>query len=142
MPSYNTNYPPPFLAYEYPLSSYLVFSKEALTVGEFSQQVSLPLGLVAGQKGIRVEVDFNSDPGNFELDVLEADNDTAGQFEYQQVPSGGAMTQANKTSGPNGVNTHISTDLIPVAGQFVLVYVKTAPSNASITATVRISRAA
>ncbi|MGA9670368.1 MAG: hypothetical protein WBQ94_14240 [Terracidiphilus sp.] len=140
MPAYNTAYPPPFLAYEFPLNTYLVFSKEAIVAGEFSQQVSIPLGLVAGQKGIRVELDFNQNPGAYEIDVMESDNDLLGGSQYQQVPTGGALTTV--TTGANGPNTHQSTDLIPVAGQFVLLYVKTAPANGGTTVTARITRAA
>lgn len=140
MPQYNAQYPPPFLAIGAPLHTFLVFSAEALQQGEFSQQVSLPLGPVAGQKGIRVEVDFNANPGVYEIDVMEADNDSAGSLEYQQVPSSGQLNTV--TAGPNGASTHVSTDLIPVAGQFVCLFVKTAPANANITCTARISRAA
>ena len=140
MPQYNTALQPPFLSYEYPLNEYLVFNAEALTAGEFSQQVSIPIGPVAGQKGIRVEVDFNQNPGAFELDVMESDYDLNGELNYQQVPAAGQINTV--TAGMNGANTHQSTDLIPVAGQFACIFVKTPPANAGTTATVRISRAA
>lgn len=139
MPQYNTALQPPFLSYEYPLNEYLVFNAETLTLGEFSQQLQLPIGPVAGQKGIRVEVDFSANPGAFELDVMESDYDLNGSLNYQQVPAGGQINTV--TNGMNGANTHQSTDLIPVAGQFVCIYVRTPPANA-VTATVRISRAA
>lgn len=140
MPKYNTLYPPPFLSYEAPLDTYLVFNNEAVVAGELSQQVSLPIGPVAGQKGIRIEVDFNQNPGAFEFDVVEVDDDTQGQQEYQLVPAGGQINTV--TSGPNGASTHQSTDLIPVAGKMVAIFVKTAPANAGTTARVRITRAA
>jgi hypothetical protein len=140
MPSYNTRNPPPFLGYTFPDNNYLGFNAEALAAGEFSQQVQIPIGPVAGQKGIRVEVDFNQNPGAFELDVMESDSDLNGSLNYQQVPSGGQINTV--TNGMNGANTHQSTDLIPVAGQFVCIFVKTPPANAGTTATVRITRAA
>lgn len=139
MPAYNTRNPPPFLGYTYPDNNYLVFNAEALTTGEFSQQVNLPIGPVAGQKGIRVEVDFSANPGAFELDVMESDYDLNGALNYQQVPSAGQINTV--VAGMNGASTHQSTDLIPVAGQFVCIFVKTQPAN-PCTATVRISRAA
>lgn len=138
-PAYNSQYPPPFLAYEFPLNTFLVFNAEALAINEFSQQVQLPIGPVSGQKGIRVEIDFSANPGVFEIDVMEADNDLAGELEYQEVPSGGQINTV--TAGPNGASTHASTDLIPVAGQFVCLFVKTNPGNAC-TCTARITRAA
>ena len=141
-PLYDTQYPPPFLSYEAPLNTFLVFNGEALVTGKMSQQVSLPIGPVAGPKGIRVEVDFNQNPGVFELDVVEVDDDTQGQQEYQLVPTAGQLVNGNLTSGPNGASTHISSDLIPVAGQMVAIYVKTQPANAGTTARVRITRAA
>lgn len=138
-PLYNAQYPPPFLAIGAPLHTFLVFNAEALVVNEFSQQVSLPMAAVAGQKGIRVEIDFSANPGVYEIDVMEADNDPAGSLEYQQVPAGGQLNTV--TAGPNGASTHVSTDLIPVAGQFVCLFVRTAPANAC-TCTARITRAA
>lgn len=142
MPKYGSALQPPFLGTNYPLHQYAVFNAEAVTLGEYSQQVGLPLGPTTGAKGIRVEIDFSANPGNFEFDVMESDSDILGPLGYDQVPTGGGMTQANVTSGPNGANTRIATDLIPVAGQFVCLYVKTIPSNASITCTARITRAA
>lgn len=140
MPPYNSQYPPPFLGRDFPLNTFLVFNAEALKVGEYSQQVQVPVGLSA--KGIRVQVDFSSDPGAGEILVLEGDNDAAGSADYDQVPSAGDLVYANITSGPNGPNTRLATDLIPVAGQFVCLYVKAVPSNSGITATARITRAA
>lgn len=140
MPPYNTQSPPPFLAIGAPLNTYLVFIAELVAAGEFSQQLGLPLAAVAGQKGIRVEIDFSANPGAFEIDVMEADWDANGQLEYQQVPSAGQLNTV--TNGPNGANTHSSTDLIPIAGQFCCLFVKTAPANAGIKVTARISRAA
>jgi hypothetical protein len=137
MPVYNTQSPPPFLGRDYPLNTSLVFSAEALVTGEFSQQLQVPTGLA--QKGIRVELDFSADPGAYEIDVMEADTDQSGAAEYQQVPVGGAMS--TRTAGPNGANTHQSSDQIPVAGQFVCLYVKAQPAN-PCTCTARITRAA
>ena len=136
MPTFNTLTPPAAL---YLGDSTLVFNAEALTTGEFSAQVALAPNWSSGSKGIRVEVDFNANPGTFELDVMESDADQNGAANYQQVPSAGQINTV--TTGKNGASTHQSTDLIPVAGQFVLIYVKTQPSNASITATVRVTRA-
>jgi hypothetical protein len=137
MPVYNSQLPPPFLGRDFPLNNFLVFKAETLLTGEFSQQLQIPTGLSA--KGVRVELDFSANPGAYEIDVMEADTDLNGPQEYQQVPSGGQLNTV--TVGPNGANTHQSSDLIPVAGQFVCLYVRTAPANA-VTATARISRAA
>ena len=142
MPAYGTQNTPPALFPFYPQSEYLVFNVEALVLSEYSQQVNLPPGPTAGQKGIRVVIDFNANPGNVEIDVLEADNDAAGTADYANVPNGGQLTQAVITNGPNGASTRLISDLLPIAGQFVCLFVKTKPSNANITCTARITRAA
>lgn len=142
MPAYGTQTPPLALFPFYPESQVFVHSAETVTAGESSQQLHLPPGPVAGQKGIRVEVDFSADPGNFEFYVQESDDDSLGSASYQLVPSGGDITQATKTAGPNGANTRVATDLIPIAGQFCDLYWKTPPSNGSIKVTARITRAA
>jgi hypothetical protein len=141
MPPYNTQSPPPALFPFPPNHAFLVFNGDTLTAGEYSQQVALPPGPTAGARGVRVEVDFSADPGAIEIYVMESDNDPAGSGGYDQVPSGGDLVYANITSGPNGANTRLSTDLIPIAGQFTCLYVKTKPTNA-VTCTARISRAA
>lgn len=142
MPAYNSQVPPPALFPFYPQSQFRVFSAEALVINEYSQQVQLPPGPTAGAKGIRVVIDFNANPGNVEILVVEADNDAAGAADYVQVPSGGDLTQGQLTAGPNGANTRLTTDLIPVAGQFAALFVKLPPSNGNITATARFTRAA
>jgi hypothetical protein len=140
MPIYNTKNPPPSLSVFHPGNRELVFNKDTLTANMFSQQVSIPSGPTTGQRGIRVEIDFSVNPGAYEIDVMESDSDLEnGPTEYQQVPTGGALTTV--TTGVNGASTHQSSDLIPIAGQFVLLYVKTAPANAC-TCTARITRAA
>lgn len=144
MPLYNTLSPPPALGTHYPLNQVTVFTKETVLTGQFSQQISIPLGMNIGSKGIRVEGDFNANPGTFEFDIMESDFDsgiaaTGGQA-YQQVPTSGSITTV--TTGVNGASTHFGTDLIPFAGQFCLIYIKTQPTNATITVTIRITRAA
>jgi len=141
MPSYNTQFPPPALFSFGPGNFALVFNSETVLAAEYSQQVNLPAGPTAGQRGIRVQIDHSAAPGNCEYYILEADNDAAGQLDYTEAPNGGDLTQANLVAGPNGAGTRLSTDLIPIAGQFVLIYVKTAPANA-VKVTARISRAA
>jgi hypothetical protein len=136
MPQFN-NFPNAPALYQG--DSFLVFKAEGLTTGEFSQQVALPVNQASGTKGVRVEVDFNQNPGVYELDVMECDQDQLGSAEYQQVPQGGALTTV--TTGANGANTHQSTDLIPVAGQMLCIYVRTQPANGGTTATVRVTRA-
>jgi hypothetical protein len=139
-PAYNTKSPPPSLSTWHPGNRELVFKLDTLTTGMFSQQVSVPSGPTTGQRGIRVEIDFSVNPGAYEIDVMESDSDFEnGSTEYQQVPTGGALTTV--TTGVNGASTHQSSDLIPVAGQFVCLYVKTQPANAC-TCTARITRAA
>jgi hypothetical protein len=142
MPAYGTLSSIPALHVFPPMHAYLVFSAEALTLNEYSQQVNLPPAPRGNAKGIRVVIDFNQNPGNVEIDVLEADNDSAGKPDYVNVPTGGALTQASLTTGPNGASTRLVTDLIPVAGQFIALFVKVAPSNANTTCSARISRAA
>lgn len=139
MPKYNTQLPPPALFPFPPGNRILVFNADTLTTGEFSQQVTLPTGPTAGSRGIRVELDFSANPGAYEIDVMECDSDFEnGSLEYQEVPEGGALTTV--TAGPNGANTHQSSDQIPIAGQFACLYVKTAPAN-PCTCTARITRA-
>lgn len=139
-PLYNAQNPPPALFPFPPGHRFLVFNAEALVTGKFSQQLALPPGPTAGSRGIRVELDFSGDPGAFEIDVMESDSDFEnGSAEYQQVPNGGQINTV--TLGPKGVNTHQSSDLIPISGQFVALFVKTQPANA-VNCTARISRAA
>lgn len=142
MPAYNFQVPPPALFPFPPQHTFLVFNNETVLVNEYSQQVQLPPGPTAGQRGIRVVIDFNAAPGNVEFDVVEADNDAAGAADYANVPSGGQLNQGALTAGPNGAGTRLITDLIPISGQFAALFTKTAPSNANIKATARISRAA
>lgn len=118
--------------------SFLVFNGETLLTNQFSQQVALPVNQPSGTKGVRVEIDFSGNPGVFELDVMECDQDQLGSLQYQQVPVGGQINTV--TNGANGANTHQSTDLIPVAGQMLCIFVRTQPANA-VTAKVRVTRA-
>lgn len=143
MPSYGTQTPPPALFPFPPGNRFLVFNAESPLAGAYSQQVTLPTGPTAGSRGIRVEIDFSANPGNVEIYIMESDADFEnGSLGYNQVPVGGDLTQAGIISGPNGASTRLTTDLIPIAGQFCCLYVKTAPSNAGIKTTARISRAA
>lgn len=142
MPPYNTLYPPPAIYTDAPLNSFLVFKAEALAINEYSQQVSLPSGRVGLSKGVRVVIDFNQNPTNVEILVVEADNDAAGSADYTLVPTAGDLTQANLMQGPNGASTRLATDLIPIAGQSVALFVKTPPSAGGTTCTARITRAA
>jgi hypothetical protein len=141
MPLYNTQSPPPALFPFPPNHFFLVFNADTLATSEYSQQVALPPGPTAGARGIRVQIDFSADPGAIEIYVMEGDNDVAGAGDYDQVPNGGDLVYGNITSGPNGANTRLSTDLIPIAGQFTCLFVKTKPTNA-VTCSARISRAA
>jgi hypothetical protein len=142
MPPYGTAPNLPALFPFPPGHTFLVFSAEAVIAAETSQQVALPPGPTAGAKGVRLVIDHNAAPGNCEYYLAESDNDAAGVQDYNLVPIGGDLTQAGLVAGPNGAGTRLITDQIPVAGQFVAVYVKTAPSNANIKVTARISRAA
>lgn len=138
-PAYNTQSPPPALFPFGPGNRQLVFNAEALTTGEYSQQIVLPTGPVAGAREVRIEIDFSANPGVFEIDVMESDSDFEnGKAEYQQVPTGGQINTV--TAGPNGANTHQSTDLIQISGQFMCLYVRMQPANA-VTCTARITRA-
>lgn len=139
MPAYGTQTPPPSLGFNYPLNQVSVFQAETLIDGEFSERVCIPLGPTSGVRGIRIEGDFSANPGAFEIDVMECDDDSLGKNEYQQVPTGGVINTV--TTGANGANTHFSTNLIPIAGQFACLYVKTHPANA-VTCTARITRCA
>lgn len=139
MPLFNTKNPPPALCLGYPLNQEIVLVAEAVTIDTFSQQVSIPLGPTSGARGIRVEGDFNSNPGTFEFDIMESDDPAGVARGYQQVPTGGVINTV--TTGKNGTSTHFGTDLIPFAGQFCCIYIKTVPTNATITVTVRITRA-
>lgn len=145
MPLYNQLLPIPFLAFGYPMNTFLVFKAEAVLADTFSQQVYIPMGKQGGAKGLRIELDFNANPGNFEFDVMEnstPDFTGTGQRGYQQVVTSGQLTQAGLTTGKNGALTKISTDLNPFFGEFFCLYVKTAPTNANITVTARVTRAA
>ena len=137
-PTYNFLLNPPAL---YQGDSYLAFNNEVVTAQEYSQQIALPVNQPSGTKGVRVVIDASAAPGAGEFLVLEADNDAAGDSDYVQVPAGGDLTFANITSGPNGAGTRWTTDLIPVAGQMLCIYCKTAPSNAGIKITARVVRA-
>lgn len=132
---YNSQVPPPALFPFYPENTYLLFNAEALTTGEFSQQVHIPPNPVGGaQAGIRLQIDFSAAPGAFELYVMECDDDTQGAAEYAQVPVGGDITAVNPGSA-----TQATTDLLPFQGQFLCLYVKTQPGNA-VTCTARATR--
>jgi hypothetical protein len=137
MPAYGTLANNPAL---YQGDSFLVFNAEAVVAGEYSQQVALPVNQPSGTKGVRVVIDASAAPGAGEFYVMEADNDAAGDSDYVQVPSGGDLAFGSVTSGPNGAGTRWTTDLIPVAGQNLCIYVKTKPSNA-VTITARVTRA-
>lgn len=141
MPVYGTNALPTALFPFPPGNFVLVLSAEKILAAEYSERVALPPGPTAGQRGIRIQIDFSADPGAAEIYVMEADNDAAGVLDYDQVPGSGDLKYANITAGPNGINTRLSTDLIPIAGQFCCLYVKTAPTN-NVTCSARISRAA
>jgi hypothetical protein len=124
-----------------PGDSFLVFNSELVTAGEYSERITLRPVIASGQKGVRVQIDFSADPGAGEFYIMEGDNDAAGVKDYDQVPSGGDLAYSAITTGPNGINTRLSTDLIPVAGQMMCGYVKTAPSNAGIKVIMRFTRA-
>lgn len=142
MSVYGTQNPPPALFPFPPGNQFLVFNKEAVVTGEFSQQVALPTGPTAGQRGVRVEIDFNAAPGNCEFEVMESDWDQNGSAGYALVSTTADLTQTGLVAGPNGAGTRLVVDLTPFSGQFACLFVKGAPANSNITVTARISRAA
>ncbi len=123
-----------------PGDSFLVWNAETVLVGEYSERIALVLIVGSGNKGVRVVIDASAAPGAGEFYVMEADNDAAGSADYVQVPSAGDLAFGSITNGPNGAGTRWTTDLIPVAGQMMAIYCKTAPSNA-VKITARITRA-
>jgi hypothetical protein len=148
MPAFGTLNPPPFLGLGYPLGQFYAFDEESVVTNEFSERVGVPLLPTGGARGIRIEGDFSANPGAFEFDIMESDVDISvlpgdidvgGAPGYQQVPTAGSITTV--TTGVNGASTHFGTDLIPFAGQFCCIFVKTQPGNA-VTVTLRITRAA
>lgn len=137
-PAYGTLLSPSALS---PGDSFLVWNNEAVVAGEWSERVALVPIIGSGNKGVRVVIDASAAPGAGEFYVCEADNDAAGTADYVQVPSAGDLVFANITSGPNGAGTRWTTDLIPVAGQMLAIFCKTAASNAGIKFTARVTRA-
>ena len=132
---YNSQVPPPALFPFYPQNSYLLFSAEPLTTGEFSQQVQIPPNIVgSGDVRLRFQVDFSAAPGAFEINIMECDTDTQGSAEYAEVPVAGVINAINAGSA-----TQATVDLAPFQGQFVCLYVRTQPANA-VTCTARVTR--
>lgn len=143
MPVYNAQVPPIALGFDYPLLQAFVWKAEALVLNEVSQQVQIPRSRSGtGSPGIRVEIDFNQNPGNVTINVLESDDDLLGTGGYDQVPAAGQLTQANLLAGPNGASTRLAVDLQPFSGQFFALQVAVPPSNGGTTATARVTRAA
>jgi len=135
MPARNANIAPPALLPFYPQNVYLLFNNEALTTGEYSQQVAVPPPPVGNAPvTLRFTIDFSAAPGAFEIDILESDNDAGGTGEYAQIPTAGSITATNP-----GSTTQATVDLSPFIGQFVCLYVKTQPANA-VTVTARVAR--
>lgn len=139
MPAYNTLSPPPALFSMTPNQSVLVFNKEALTEGEYSQQVNLPPGPVGTPKAVLIVMDFSANPGNVAINPYGSDNDAAGTAGYWDT--GNDQTQSALISGPNGPSTRLVWDIVPFDEPFLSLYVATNPSNSGITATARVSRA-
>jgi hypothetical protein len=135
-PLYNAQNPPPALFPFYPQNEFLLFNAEALVAGEFSQQVHIPPNPVGGANvALRFTIDFSAAPGNFEIDVMEDDTDLQGAAHYAEVPVAGVINATNVVGG-----TQATLDLNPFQGQFVTLYVRTAPSNGGITCTARVAR--
>jgi xanthine dehydrogenase iron-sulfur cluster and FAD-binding subunit A len=132
---YNSQVPPPALFPFFPSNTFLLFNAEALTTGEFSQQVHIPPSPTAqAQAGIRITIDFSAAPGAFEIDIMEDDTDLEGAAHYAQVPVAGVINAPNAGSA-----TQATVDLLPFQGQFLCLYVKTQPANA-VTCTARATR--
>lgn len=132
---YNTQVPPPALFPFAPGNQFLLFNAETVKAGYYSQQVHIPAPAGTSQRGVRLIFDHSAAPGNFEYLIVEDDIDTAGASHYAQVPTGGDVTALN-----SGSATQATVDLLPFQGQFLSVYIKTAPSNSNIKLTVTATR--
>lgn len=128
MPKYNTLNPPPFLGALYPLSQFLLFNAEAITATEYSQQVHIGPGPSGSSVAVSLEGDFNATPGTFDLQIVTADTDVLAEY---------TILGSDITTTAAGSNTHFRVEIPQFVGQFLAVYVKTAPTNASITLTLR-----
>lgn len=134
-PLYNTQVPPPALFPFYPQNEFLLFNNEALVAGEFSQQVHIPPNPAgAANVALRFTIDFSAAPGAFEIDIMEDDTDLQGAAHYAEVPLAGVINAINANS-----TTQATVDLSPFQGQFVTLYVRTAPAN-PVTCTARVAR--
>ena len=135
MPARNSQTPPPALFPFYPQNVYKLFDGEAVTTGEYSQQLAVPPGPVGSSPvTLRFTIDFSAAPGAFEIWIMESDNDAGGTGEYAQIPVAGVITAVN-----SGSTTQATVDLSPFIGSFLCLYVKTQPANA-VNVTARVAR--
>jgi hypothetical protein len=128
-PLYNTQVPPPALFSNYPQNTFPLFNGEVVLAGQFSQQVHIPPNPTgSADRRARFVITFDADPGAFEFDIMESDDDLGqGTNGYTEVPVSAVINALNPGS-PGGV--FIATvDLEVFQGQFCLLYCRTAPAN-------------
>ncbi len=139
MPPYGTQNPPPALFPAYPQNQFPLFNADALTTlvangTRYSQQVHI-VPKPTAPTTLSIILDFSAAPGTFEIDVMEDDSDSGGSAHYHQIPAGGVMNTLN-----SGSTTQCTLELVNFVGQFLSLYIKTAPSNgASVLCTATVT---
>lgn len=117
MPAYGTLTIPTAL---YPGDSSLSFNAEAVTAPKAGERVALGKPYNTGIVYVGVELHFSGAPGAFEVDLQEADTDTANA--YQLVGSISAVDSNNYARGD-----------FQVTGLFCRPYVKTLTNAVNVT---------
>lgn len=114
----------------YPGDQVTVWSAEAPVTGAASVAVNVAGVYENVVPSISVEIFFSATPGAFEVDVQDADTDTA--VAYQSITNAALTTV-------NAVGFYARYELAPFKGRFVRLLMKTQPANA-VNITARITR--
>jgi len=125
MPAYGSATAVPAI---YAGDSYTVWNAETPSTSTASQQVALIPNQDGGLYSISVEIQFSGDPGSFEVDIQDADTDTANA--YQNLLGLYAIT---------AVNSAFWARLeVQLKSKFVRLYL--ASRTNSVTLTAKVSR--
>lgn len=115
----------------------LAWAAETPLVATASQAFGInPGGTPFGSsaQSVSVEVFFNAAPGTFSIQIQTADTDV--DSAYQSEAFGGNTPGVINAA----TNNYARVELSPIKAKFIRLLMATAPSNASISTTAKISR--
>lgn len=125
MPNYDTTLQMPSL---YPGQIVLAFDAEQPAAPQASKAFAIPTPMIGNHPpAINVDIEFSADPGVFQLDVQEAEEDE--NASYMTVPSAGSLTTVD-------ANFRSRADIFPFVGKFIRLNLVSRTNAVNLTARI------